>query len=151
MAEFHTRTKTSRSKPLHDAAPQPYVQINANDAAQLNVKDGDEIIVRSRHGQVQVPAKLGDIEIGQVFSKNAFSVHPRNMLNARDSVPFHFGTWDADDRALGRAQAANELTRSAWVSNPRVSFVRGDQDHLLLRTQSANRYAVSNRFNRKWR
>lgn len=80
MAEFHTRTKTSRSKPLHDAAPQPYVQINANDAAQLNVEEGDEIIVRSRHGQVQVPAKLGDIEIGQVFSKNAFSVNPRNIL-----------------------------------------------------------------------
>ena len=48
--------------------PQPFIQINDKDAARLEIKEGDEIVVKSRHGQVQVPAKIGNIEVGQVFS-----------------------------------------------------------------------------------
>ena len=40
------------------------------------------------------------------------------------SVPFHFGTYDANDRAAGKAQAANELTRSAWVCRMTVVYMR---------------------------
>jgi len=93
---FHTRTRTSRSKPLHDAAPGPYVQISREDATQLGVEEGDDLIVRSRCGEVQIEAKIGEIDVGQVF------------------IPFHFGQYDADDVSSGRNQAANELTRSAW-------------------------------------
>jgi ferredoxin-nitrate reductase len=35
---FHTRTKTGRSKELHNAAPDAFVQINEDDAKRLCVR-----------------------------------------------------------------------------------------------------------------
>lgn len=89
---FHTRTKTARSPQLNAAAPEPFAQIAATDAARLAIKDGDCVRITSRRGKIEVPARLGGIEPGHVF------------------VPFHFGNWD--DPA--RQGAANELTISGW-------------------------------------
>lgn len=86
---FHTRTKTGRSKALQDADPEPEIQISETDAANLQVKHGDPVIVRSRRGAVQIPVTVGDIAPGHAF------------------IPFHFGYFDATD---SRAKAANELT-----------------------------------------
>ena len=89
---FHTRTKTGRSKELHDAAPDGFVQLAAEDAARYGIADGDMVEVESRRGKVQEPARVGDIEPGLVF------------------VPFHYGYWDNPDRP----RAANELTLTEW-------------------------------------
>jgi anaerobic selenocysteine-containing dehydrogenase len=89
---FHTRTKTGRSKELHDAAPDGYVQISEQDAAKYGIEEGDMIEVTSRRGKVIEPAKIGGIEPGTVF------------------IPFHYGYWDNDDRP----RAANELTLTEW-------------------------------------
>jgi anaerobic selenocysteine-containing dehydrogenase len=86
---FHTRTKTGRSKPLMDACSEPYIEIAASDATSYGVQDGDELIVRSRRGSVQLKAKITGIPPGRVF------------------IPFHFGYFDARG---GKARAANELT-----------------------------------------
>lgn len=51
--------------------------------------------MESIHGKIEVPAKIGKIEKGQVF------------------VPFHFGSV-VDDSNGGRAQTANELTQPSW-------------------------------------
>lgn len=89
---FHTRTKTGRSKELHNAAPEAFVQISPEDATKYGIKDGDFIEVESRRGRVIVPARVGDIEPGLVF------------------IPFHYGYWDES----GRPRAANELTIMEW-------------------------------------
>ena len=89
---FHTRTKTGRSKELHDAAPDGYVQISEQDAAKYSIAEGDMIAVTSRRGRVEEPAKIGGIEPGIVF------------------IPFHYGYWDNDERP----RAANELTITEW-------------------------------------
>ena len=89
---FHTRTKTGRSKELHDAAPDGYVQISEQDAAKYSIAEGDMIAVTSRRGRVVEPAKIGGIEPGIVF------------------IPFHYGYWDSDERP----RAANELTITEW-------------------------------------
>jgi anaerobic selenocysteine-containing dehydrogenase len=89
---FHTRTKTGRAKRLQDAAPDVFVQLNAEDAARLGIAEGDLVEVSSRRGRLEGPARLGDILAGHVF------------------VPFHYGTWDRDDRP----RAANELTLTGW-------------------------------------
>ena len=89
---FHTRTKTGRSKELSAAAPNAYVQLSAEDAAQYGISEGDMVEVRSRRGIVIVPAAIGGIIPGHVF------------------VPFHYGYWD--ESTLPRA--ANELTLSEW-------------------------------------
>lgn len=72
QSDFHTRTKTSRTEKLHKSLPQAYVEINPKDAAKYGgIKDGDEIIVRSRHGEIQCPALVSDnVSAGQVFSES---------------------------------------------------------------------------------
>lgn len=89
---FHTRTKTGRSKELHDAAPDAFVQISEQDATKYGIKEGDMIEVSSRRGKVIEPAKIGNIIPGHVF------------------IPFHYGYWDEP----GRSRAANELTITEW-------------------------------------
>jgi anaerobic selenocysteine-containing dehydrogenase len=86
---FHTRTKTGRSKALQEKCPEPYIEISTEDAETVGVRDGDEVIVRSRRGAVQMKVSIGKVSNGETF------------------IPFHFGYWDAID---GRARAANELT-----------------------------------------
>jgi len=85
LYQFHTRTKTGRAPELQAAAPEAWVELSAGDAARLGVTDGDRVLVSSRRGAIQVPARITGIDPGTVF------------------VPFHY----AD-------QAANELTRTAW-------------------------------------
>lgn len=89
---FHTRTKTARSPELNQAAPDAFVQINAGDAARLDIQDGDMLQIESRRGWVYAPARLGEIEPGHLF------------------MPFHFGYWDHDERP----RAVNELTFYEW-------------------------------------
>ena len=87
---FHTRTKTGRTPRLQQADPEPYIQLSKEDAHKYNIGEGDQVLVESRRGKVQVGARVGLMAPGQVF------------------IPFHFGYFDTQD---GRARAANELTR----------------------------------------
>jgi anaerobic selenocysteine-containing dehydrogenase len=89
---FHTRTKTGRIKELNDAAPDAFLQISEQDAAEWGIMEGDMVEVESRRGKVTEPARIGGIEPGLLF------------------IPFHYGYWDEP----GRARAANELTLSEW-------------------------------------
>ncbi len=89
---FHTRTKTGRSRKLHDAAPDAFVQISSEDAQKYGIADGDMVEVVSRRGRVLESVRIGDIEPGLVF------------------IPFHYGYWDKADRP----RAANELTITEW-------------------------------------
>ncbi|GAO52237.1 hypothetical protein G7K_6319-t1 [Saitoella complicata NRRL Y-17804] len=90
---FHTRTKTARARHLREAAPEPYIQLNEEDAKGLEIEDGDMCLVTSRRGAIELKANVGDMSKGQVF------------------VPFHYGYWDSSD---GRSRAANELTVNEW-------------------------------------
>ncbi|HEX8771964.1 MAG TPA: nitrate reductase [Pyrinomonadaceae bacterium] len=90
---WHTRTKTARSPELQEAAPEPFIEISANDAERLAIADGDMVEVASRRGSVRAPARVGGIMDGHVF------------------IPFHYGYWDETD---GHTRAANELTLTAW-------------------------------------
>lgn len=87
--QFHTRTKTGRSKHLQEACPEPEIRLSDEDAAEIGVESGEEVVVRSRRGAVQMKCVVGKIAKGQTF------------------IPFHFGYFDAKDE---RARAANELT-----------------------------------------
>jgi ferredoxin-nitrate reductase len=90
--QFHTRTKTGRSPQLQSAAPDAFVQVAMEDAAELDLSDGEQIVVETRRGRIEAPVRVGDIKRGHIF------------------VPFHYGYWDASDRP----RAANELTVTGW-------------------------------------
>lgn len=84
--QFHTRTKTGRSRRLDRAAPAPWVEMNAADAERLGIADGDRVRVESPRGAIEVPARIGPVMEGAVFA------------------PFHYA---------GDGQA-NELTMTVW-------------------------------------
>jgi ferredoxin-nitrate reductase len=96
---FHTRTKTARAPELQAAAPDVWVEISPDDAADAGVEEGDLVRVVSPRGALEAPTRINGIRPGVIF------------------VPFHYGYWDAGDGvspdgAPGRA--ANELTITAW-------------------------------------
>jgi ferredoxin-nitrate reductase len=95
---FHTRTKTGRTPELNAAAPGPWVELHAEDAATLGISEGDRCTVESPRGSVTAPAKLTGKRRGAVF------------------VPFHYGYWDTPDGESpdGEGRAANELTMTIW-------------------------------------
>ena len=90
---FQTRTKTGKSRELHDAAPDAVVQVHPEDAAELGISKGEMVEVSTRRGTIEVPAQLTGIERGTV------------------AIPYHYGYWDERE---GRRRAADELTLNAW-------------------------------------
>jgi anaerobic selenocysteine-containing dehydrogenase len=92
---WHTRTKTGRVSQLQDAAPDVWVEVNAEDAEAAGVGDGDWVLVESRRGSLTAVVRVAGVRCGTVF------------------VPFHYGSWDQAPHEQ-RARAANELTRTAW-------------------------------------
>ena len=58
LEHWHTGSMTRRTKELHQAVPESYVEINPVDAAELGVAEGDRVRVVSRRGDVVLPARL---------------------------------------------------------------------------------------------
>jgi anaerobic selenocysteine-containing dehydrogenase len=116
---FHTRTKTGRSKALHDAAPDAFVQMHEDDAARLGIQEGDMVEVESRRGRISAPARIGDMIAGHVF------------------VPFHYGYWDEPDRS----RAANELTMTEWDPVSKQPYFK----HAAVRVQKVKTDSLGER------
>jgi anaerobic selenocysteine-containing dehydrogenase len=95
---FHTRTRTGRTPELVAAAPDVWVEVNAEDANRLGVGEGDVLRLESARGAVEAPVRVTGVRAGTVF------------------VPFHYGYWDRDAAGPDGAppRAANELTITAW-------------------------------------
>ena len=89
-AHWHTLTRSGKAEKLMRREPGPFVEINPEDAAKLNIAEGDMVQISSRRGTIQLPARLRDgVSAGMVF------------------VPFHWGD------LYGEGNAANYLTISA--------------------------------------
>jgi formate dehydrogenase major subunit len=83
---YHTASMTGRIDKLREEMPTGFVQIHPEDAATLGIMEGEQVVVRSRRGQIEVAATItADVPKGIVF------------------VPFHFG-----------GSAANVLTNPAY-------------------------------------
>ena len=116
--QFHTRTKTARSRSLNEAAPDAWVELNPGDAHRYGITEGDLVRVESPRGAIEVKARIGNVISGAVFA------------------PFHYGTWDLDSldphqpaspagggqalpgdgprEEVSRQRQANELTMTVW-------------------------------------
>jgi ferredoxin-nitrate reductase len=101
-AHWHTLTRTAKCEKLNRRDPGAYVEVHANDAARLNVADGEVIQMSSRRGTIRVPVRLSDQVVpGQVF------------------LPFHWGDLFTDGNAV------NYLTISATCTlskQPELKF-----------------------------
>lgn len=85
LYQYHTGTMTRRSQVLENADRGPVVEMNPDDAARLQIKDGEQVNVASRRGTITLPVFVTDrISPGVTF------------------IPFHY-----------REAAANLLTNDA--------------------------------------
>ena len=95
--QFHTRTKTGRSRSLDRAAPDAWVELSVPDAERLGISEGDRVRVESPRGAIEVRARVGQVMEGAVFA------------------PFHYGHWDPSGSAPDAGhRLANELTMTVW-------------------------------------
>jgi predicted molibdopterin-dependent oxidoreductase YjgC len=95
--QFHTRTKTRRSRSLHEAAPDAWVELSGDDATPLGITEGDLVRVESPRGSIEVRARIGRVRPGTVFA------------------PFHYGSWDLIGTGpQDQHRQANELTMTVW-------------------------------------
>ena len=81
FAHFHTGTMTRVSPHLDVEQTTGYVSINPKDAVALEAKEGDVLILSSRRGQIEVPAKLtNSVAPGLIFLPIHFGENPTNVL-----------------------------------------------------------------------
>ncbi|GGJ37418.1 bifunctional nitrate reductase/sulfite reductase flavoprotein subunit alpha [Deinococcus roseus] len=67
--QWHTLTKTGKIATLNKLNPETFIEVHPEDAAQLNVKNGDTLEVRSRRGKARLPVKVSKkVQPGQVFA-----------------------------------------------------------------------------------
>ncbi len=81
LEHYHTGTMTRRVEGLNRLVPEERVEINAEDAARLGIRNGDWVIVESRRGQVKVRAAVGRrCKPGVVFMTFHFAEALGNVL-----------------------------------------------------------------------
>lgn len=81
LQHWHTGTMTRRSVVLNDLEPTGFIEINPKDAEALQVGEGDALAVRSRRGEISVPARITDkVFEGCVFLTFHFRENPANAL-----------------------------------------------------------------------
>jgi len=81
LEHFHTGTMTRRCEPLESLRPKPQVEINSEDAAELQVSTGDRVAVESRRGRIELDALVtDDIKKGTVFIAFHFREAAANVL-----------------------------------------------------------------------
>ena len=69
VSQWHTETRTSKSPVLRSLYPSdPYVEIHPADALRLKIKTGQQVVVRSRRGEILVLASVtSTVQTGQLF------------------------------------------------------------------------------------
>jgi len=81
LFHYHTRTQTDRAKLLHHEVPAGFVQINTDDAARMNIRNGEKIKLTSRRGEVETLAKVTDeVAPGVLMMTMHFGDAAANML-----------------------------------------------------------------------
>jgi formate dehydrogenase alpha subunit len=81
MFHYHTGTMTRNSPSLEREVNEPFMEINAADAASLGVKNQEKVRVHSRRGQIELKALVTDrVDKGTVFIPFHFWEAPANML-----------------------------------------------------------------------
>jgi formate dehydrogenase major subunit len=88
LEHWHTGSMTRRARALDALAPEAFVSIHPEDAAELGVCDGDFVRVTSRRGSVELRAELSLRESrGSVFIPFHFREAAANLLTLDELDP----------------------------------------------------------------
>ena len=67
--QWHTMTKTGKVAQLNKLNPGPFVEVHPDDAAQLQIRDGEPVEIASRRGRAVLPAVVTDrVRPGDCFA-----------------------------------------------------------------------------------
>lgn len=87
FAHYHNDTMTRISLHLDVEQRTGYVEINPEDVAQHNIKAGDTVILASRRGEMEAPARITDaVTPGTLFLPIHFGENPTNILTSSDAL-----------------------------------------------------------------
>ena len=85
---FHTGTMTRRTKRLNNELPDGFAEISSEDARELAIEDGDEVLLKSRRGEIKTFARVtDDIRKGLIFMPWHFSECAPNILTGPTAGP----------------------------------------------------------------
>jgi formate dehydrogenase major subunit len=85
---FHTGTMTRRTNRLNDELPHGFAEISREDAQALAIENGDEMILRSRRGEIKTLARItDDIRKGLIFMPWHFRECAPNLLTGPCAGP----------------------------------------------------------------
>jgi predicted molibdopterin-dependent oxidoreductase YjgC len=81
LYHYHTGTMTRRSVPLNWIEPRGYVEVNPQDATDIDLLDNQAVVIKSRRGLVRTKAKYSEnVPPGTVFLAFHWREAPANML-----------------------------------------------------------------------
>jgi formate dehydrogenase alpha subunit len=81
LYHYHTGTMTRRAVGLDWLEPRGHVEINAQDAAAVNLRDGGPVVIHSRRGQVRTQARISTrVPPGTIFLAFHWREAPANLL-----------------------------------------------------------------------
>ena len=85
--QWHTMSKTGKVNKLNQHYKQAFLEIHPDDAATLQLKEGDITVITSRRGEVRVQAKLTtQIKRGVVFLPMHWGKILNNDLNRANNI-----------------------------------------------------------------
>ena len=86
---WHTGAITRRAQALDAAEPGPYVEMAPDDLKRLKIRDGSDVLVQSRRGEIVLPARaLARVRPGQVFIPFHYVEAAANLLTVDDLDPY---------------------------------------------------------------
>ena len=81
LYQYHTGTMTRRSVGLNERYSECLIEISAEDAGKLSIKDGEKVRVKSRRGAIEAKVTIGDVpDVGTVFIPFHFNEAAANLL-----------------------------------------------------------------------
>ncbi|TGQ53430.1 NADH dehydrogenase (quinone) subunit G [Mesorhizobium sp. M1C.F.Ca.ET.193.01.1.1] len=112
---FHNGYLSERSDILNTVADDPYVEISAGDTAQLGLADGDQVVVRSAHGELTAKLKVNKrFPKGLVFVPENYRSLRLNSLMRRGEYPCPVEV----EMAHPAFEIATLAGVGAWPGNP---------------------------------
>jgi len=81
LQHFHTGTMSRRSVVLDELVSVGTIEIHPDDAREMGIVDGDRVRVRSRRGQIELPARVTErVAPGTTFLAFHYRESPANRL-----------------------------------------------------------------------
>ncbi|RWA79457.1 NADH-quinone oxidoreductase subunit NuoG [Mesorhizobium sp.] len=85
---FHNGYLSEHSEVLNTVADDPYVEMSAEDVARLGLSDGDQVVVRSNHGEMTAKLKVNKrFPKGLLFAPENYRALRLNSLLRRGEYP----------------------------------------------------------------